>query len=88
MLTILKNEQTSVRVRLNPSKIAGNVITLTLNSPSRPSLEFTATIVSISGDLYSFELTANQTNELIDNTYNYIISQGSYVLKTGDVNLI
>lgn len=86
MLTILKNQVTKVRVRLNPNKLAGEVITLTLNSPSRQSLEFTSTITTVQEGVYEFELTAIQTGQLIDNTYNYIISQDE-ILKTGDVNV-
>lgn len=88
MLTIPKNQAVSVRVRLNPDKLAGESITITLDSPSRESIEFASTITNISNSLYTFDLTALQTDELIDDTYNYTISQGEEELKKGDVNTV
>lgn len=88
MITITKNQAIQVKLRLNQSNVVGDTIAITLDSPSRSQLVFSSVITTISNGYYSFDLDAEDTSQLIDDTYFYTISQTGVDLKKGMIRLL
>ena len=86
MITIQRSI-TTVIVRLNQESLVNEVVSLTFQSPSRDTIEFTKSITTIQEGLYSFTLDEDEVLEFIDDTYDYTISQDSTILKTGNVRV-
>lgn len=88
MIQVRKSESIIVRVRLNPEKAnLGSNIDFVLDSPSRPSITFSCILTEIQSGIYTFPLTAEQTSQLLDDTYYYTIIQGENTLKIGVIML-
>ena len=86
MITIQRST-TTVIVRLNQENLSSEVVNLSFQSPSRETLDFTKTLTTIQEGLYNFTLSEEEVLEFVDDTYDYIISQDSTILKTGSVRV-
>lgn len=86
MITIDKNQTRQIKLYLNQNLLnEESEISLVLSSPSRPTIELTKSLTKISTGFYSFDITANEGSQLVDNTYTYTIEQDERILKYGKV---
>lgn len=86
MITIPRAEAT-IRVRLNQEKLLSETVNLNFTSPSRAEVELEKELTTIVEGVYTFEMLTEDYVLLIDDTYDYIITQGGTVLKTGSVRV-
>lgn len=88
MITFSPNQTITAKVYLNQELLNENeAVSLSLSSPSRPSLEFSKTLTRISAGFYSFEISVADAKSLKDDTYSYTIVQNNVILKYGKVRL-
>lgn len=63
-------------------------VNLTFRSPSRPSIEFEKPVTELGSGFFSIELEADESNQLIDDSYDYRIEQNGELLKLGFVRVV
>ena len=63
-------------------------VSLRFNSPSRPSIELEKPVTDLGSGFFSIEVAADESNNLIDDTYSYEIEQNGEVLKLGFVRVV
>ena len=89
MITIRKNQLTLLKLSLNPLNLNKEEnVSLSFNSPSRPSIELEKPVTDLGSGFFSIGIAANESINLIDDTYSYKIEQNGEVLKLGFVRII
>jgi hypothetical protein len=74
---------------LNPLNLnSAESVSLTFRSPSRPIIEFTKPVTELGSGFFSIQLEANESNQLIDDSYDYRIDQNGQLLKLGFVRIV
>jgi hypothetical protein len=63
-------------------------VSLKFRSPSRPLIELEKPVTDLGSGFFLITLTADESNELIDDTYSYRIEQNSTTLKLGFVRVV
>lgn len=88
MITIDKNLTKTVKVYLNQENLNEAVdVTFRLQSPSRSTVYLIKSLTKISTGFYSFQVTAVEGSQLIDDSYYYQVLQNDFILKKGKVRL-
>lgn len=89
MITIRKNQLTTLKLSLNPLNLNQEEnVSLRFNSPSRPTIELEKPVTDLGSGFFSIEVLANESINLVDNTYSYRIEQNGEILKLGFVRII
>lgn len=63
-------------------------VVINFYSPSRPTISLTKTLSDTVGGFFSFEVTAEEGADFIDNSYTYQIVYDSEVVSLGNVRLV
>ena len=88
MITIKRNLSATVKVNLNPSKFdSGQDVDIVFFSDSRPTITLTKSLTTLRSGFYSFDVSAVESEDFIDNIYLYQVKQGEDVLKNGKARL-
>ena len=78
-----------MKLFLNPLNLnQEESVNLTFRSPSRPSIELEKPVTDLGSGFFSIEVEANESINLVDDTYSYRIEQNGEVLKLGFVRII
>jgi hypothetical protein len=64
------------------------VVNVVFSSPSRPSVELTKALEIENLGFFSFTVTDVEANQLIDNSYSYVINYGDDVVALGNVRIV
>lgn len=78
-----------MKLSLNPLNLNQEEnVSLRFNSPSRPSIELEKPVTDLGSGFFSIEVAADESNQLVDDSYDYRIEQNGEVLKLGFVRII
>lgn len=92
MITIVQTELNEIVISLSSFGLTAEDINLQFVSPSRDLIELNKSLTSQGSGFYSFQITIDESNLFIDDTYSYYFYQGieedARLIKHGRVRLI